>query len=73
MQLKNIKYLYENDIPYCPTLYEYVNNNFKKYLAILKLAAYRGFKWKDSQYLEAVFHNIYGDIIKERRKRNDFS
>ena len=49
MSLKDIKYLYKNDIPYCPTLYEYVNGNFKKYLAILKLAAYRGFKWKDSK------------------------
>lgn len=68
MLSKHQKYLYLHNIPYCPTLYEYVNGNFKKYLAILNLAAYRGFKWEDSKELEEIFHNVYGDIIKERKK-----
>lgn len=52
MTEEQIQYLKDNDIPYVPSLFKYCNYNFRKYLAILKLCAYRAFKWEDSEFLE---------------------
>jgi hypothetical protein len=60
MNDKQITYLKKNDIPYSPSLFQYAKGNFKKYCAILKLAAYRKMKWEDSEKIE----NIYNKLIK---------
>ena len=55
-----IAYLKQNDIPYSPSLFQYTKGNFKKYCAILKLAAYRKMGWEDSEQIE----NIYNKLTK---------
>ena len=59
---EEIEYLKENDIPCCPNLYiKSKAKSFKQYCSKMKLAAFRDFKYKDSEELD----NYYK---KERRK-----
>lgn len=61
MTEEQIAYLKENDIPYSESLFIYAGRNFKKYLKILNLAAYRSFGWEDSK----KFEETYSKLIKE--------
>ena len=61
MTEEQISYLKENGIPYSESLFIYANRNFKKYLNILNLAAYRSFGWEDSE----KFEEVYSKLIKE--------
>ena len=62
MNDEQIAYLKQNDIPYSPSLFIYAKSNFKKYCAILRLAAYKKMGWEDSDLIE----EIYSRLIKER-------
>lgn len=62
MNDEQIAYLKQNDIPYSPSLFIYAKSNFKKYCAILRLAAYKKMGWEDSDLIE----EIYSKLIKER-------
>lgn len=49
---EQIEYLKENDIPCCPNLYiQHRAKSFKQYCSIMKLPAYKKFKYKDSEFL----------------------
>ena len=49
---EEVEYLKENDIPCCPNLYiQHRAKSFKQYCSIMKLAAYRNFKYEDSDFL----------------------
>lgn len=61
MSNEEIAYLKEHDIPYSPSLFKHANNNFKRYCAILRLAAYRQMGWEDSDRIEET----YSRLIKE--------
>ena len=54
MNNEQIAYLKQNDIPYSESLFVYANKNFKKYCAILRLAAYRKMGWNDSDTIEQI-------------------
>lgn len=62
MNDEQIAYLKQNDIPYSPSLFIYAKQNFKKYCAILRLAAYKQMGWEDSDRIEEV----YSRLIKEK-------
>lgn len=61
MSNEEIAYLKEHDIPYSPSLFKYAKCNFKKYCAILRLAAYRKMGWNDSDAIE----ECYSRLVKE--------
>ena len=49
---EQIEYLKENDIPCYPNLYiQHRAKSFKQYCSIMKLAAYKNFKYEDSEFL----------------------
>lgn len=49
---EEIEYLKEKDIPCCPNLYIRMGaKSFKNYCAKMKLAAFKNFKYKDSEFL----------------------
>lgn len=58
MNKEQIAYLKQNDIPYSESLFVYVNKNFKKYCAILRLAAYRKMGWNDSDTIEQIYSKL---------------
>lgn len=58
MSNEQIAYLKQNDIPYSESLFIYADKNFKKYCAILRLAAYRKFGWNDSDAIEQVYSKL---------------
>ena len=48
-EIENLK---ENDIPCCPNLYIRMGaKSFKNYCAKMKLAAFKNFKYEDSEFL----------------------
>ena len=58
MNNEQIAYLKQNDIPYSESLFVYTNKNFKKYCAILRLAAYRKMGWNDSDTIEQIYSKL---------------
>lgn len=58
MSNEQIAYLKQNDIPYSESLFIYANRNFKKYCAILRLAAYRKMGWNDSDAIEEIYSKL---------------
>lgn len=60
-QLEQLK---EMDIPYCPSAFNYLEENFRKYIKYMRLPAYRPFKWEDSQELEELEGEIWKKLIK---------
>ena len=48
-QLEELKQL---DLPWCPSAFKYVEGNFKKYKAYMKLRTFRGFGYGGSDDLE---------------------
>ncbi len=61
MTHEQINFLFENNLPYSESLFIHVNQNFKRYQAILKLAAYKHLTWKDSDIIEETYKKIIGD------------
>ena len=61
MTHEQINFLFENNLPYSESLFIHVNQNFKRYQAILKLAAYKQLTWKDSDIIEETYKRIIGD------------
>lgn len=61
MTHEQIKFLFENNLPYSESLFIHVNQNFKRYQAILKLAAYKHLTWKDSDIIEETYKRVIGD------------
>ena len=61
MNNEQIAYLKQNNIPYSPSLFKYAKSNFKKYCAILRLAAYKNMGWEDSDRIEEIY-----SMIKEK-------
>lgn len=53
MTEEQIQELKELDLPYCPSAFNYVGGNFRKYKAYMKLAAFRTFRFAGSADLEA--------------------
>lgn len=58
MTHEQINFLFENNLPYSESLFIHVNKNFKRYQAILKLAAYKDFTWRDSDIIEETYKRI---------------
>ena len=52
MTEEQIQELKELDLPYCPSAFQYVKGNFRKYKAYIKLAAFRVFGFAGSEDLE---------------------
>lgn len=61
MTREQINFLFGNNLPYSESLFIHVNQNFKKYQAILKLAAYKHLTWADSDIIEETYKRIIGD------------
>ena len=67
-QLAKLK---EMDIPYCPSAFRYNYFIFGRYINYMRLASFRDFKWKDSEYLEQTMGRNWtkGYYIKLRRNK----
>lgn len=65
MTQEQIQYLKDNDIPYSPSIFKYCKNSFAKYLGYMKLAAYRPFKWADSEFVEVGAKNWVERLMKD--------
>lgn len=70
--LKDIEELCKQDnIPFVPSMYEYYCKKkkskeigFKKYKSVLRLPAFKDFTFKDSDFLEKRFKEVYEDARK---------
>jgi len=58
MTHEQINFLFENNLPYSESLFIHVNKSFKRYQAILRLAAYKHLTWKDSDIIEETYKRI---------------
>lgn len=58
MTSEQINFLFENNLPYSESLFIHVNKSFKRYQAILRLAAYKHFTWRDSDIIEETYKRI---------------
>ena len=61
MTEEQINYLKINNKPYSPYLFQYLEGDFKKYLSVLQLAAYRKLTWKDGNRVDSIFGGLYGN------------
>lgn len=66
MTLDQIKELQQLDLPLCPSAFQFVKGNFRKYKAYMKLPAFRIFGYGGSDDLEDRMGDIWlkGDKYK---------
>ena len=62
-QIQELKTL---DLPYCPSVFQHYQGNFKRYCAYMRLHDLRQYRWDDSEYLEKYFQDFYADPVVQR-------
>lgn len=66
MTEEQIQELKERDLPYCPSVFNYYQGQFKRYCAYMRLHDLKPYGWADSEQLEEFFQKFYADPVVQR-------
>lgn len=66
MTEEQIQELKNQNLPYCPSVFNHYHGQFKRYCAYMRLHDLRPYGWEDSESLEKFFQNFYADPIVQR-------
>lgn len=66
MTEEQIQELKNQNLPYCPSVFNYYRGQFKKYCAYMRLPGLKMYAWEDSESLEKSFQNFYSNPVVQR-------